>query len=76
MQSPAVQFVPSLVTEDDDEVEEDNVDDEKEVGDAEKKFHLSGGGSCTVNRASKQRSERANRLAQQRLIVDSGTLID
>jgi len=47
MQSPAVQFVPSLVTEDDDEVEEDNVDDKKEVGDAEEKFHLSGGGGCS-----------------------------
>ena len=47
MQSPAVQFVPSLVTEDDDEVEEDNVYDKKEVGDAEEKFHLSGGGGCS-----------------------------
>ena len=35
MQSPAVQFVPSLVTEDDDEVEEDNVNAKKEVEDAE-----------------------------------------
>ena len=48
MQSPAVQFVPSLITEDDDEVEEDNVYDKKEVGDAEEKFHLlSGGGGCS-----------------------------
>jgi len=47
MQSPAVQFVPSLVTEADDEVEEDNVYDKKEVGDAEEKFHLSGGGGCS-----------------------------
>ena len=35
MQSPAVQFVPSLVTEDEDEGEEDTVGDNKEVGDAE-----------------------------------------
>eukprot|EP00956_Cyclotella_meneghiniana_P000405 scaffold478_cov63-Cyclotella_meneghiniana.AAC.1 len=47
MQTPAIQFLPSLVTEDDDKVEEDDVDDKKEVGYAEEKFHLSGGGGCS-----------------------------
>ena len=53
MQSPTIQFLPSLVTEDDDKVEEYDVDDKNEVGYAEEKFHLSGGGGC-----SKQSNKR------------------
>lgn len=66
MQSPAVQFVPSLVTEDDDEVEEDNVYDKKEVGDAEEKFHLSGGGGCS--KQSKQTKIRKSQSSWQQCL--------
>ena len=69
MQSPAVQFVPSLVTEDDDEVEEDNVDDKKEVGDAEKSF-------IWVVVAAAQWTEQANKDLKEAIVLPSSVWVD